>query len=364
VKFFSKSTKHHGAAFGGTVVAFALPFFASAHEVYVLTSSEIHTALATPSFDMLAVLRGDLLHFAFWGFITVLVIFAVFFISISRRLERWFDPLFLRARHLAAPVARITVGISFLAAAYYQASYGPELPLLPAYGAYTPLITGVLIVIGILIIFGIYARLTALIALLLFTYAVARNGMYMFTYTNYLGEILVLLILGSHHGASPRKQVRQRSGPLGQVLRPDLLARLAPYSFALLRFCFGVSLFYASLYAKILHNNLALDVASLPLGGHMGTIAMALGFEPHFLVLGAAIIEIVIALFFILGIEIRFTSLFLLFWLSLSLLYFGEVVWPHIILIGIPIAFILYGYDKYSLEGWLFKKKGGWEPVL
>ena len=324
------------------LASFFVPAIASAHEVYVLSKTEIANALITPPFDMLAVVRSDLGNFAFWGFIAVLVVFGVFFISISRTLEKRFDPVLTRGRKYAPLIARVTVGISFIAAAYYQASYGPELPLLPAFGMYTPLITAVLVVIGLLIIFGIYARVAALVALLLFTYAVYRNGMYMLTYTNYLGEILVLLILGSHE---------------------NLKNKLAPYSFLLLRVCFGISLFYASIYAKILHNNLALDVASMPLGGHMVTIAAALGFEPHFLVLGAAIIEIVVALFFILGLEIRFTSIFLLFWLSLSLWWFGEVVWPHIILIGIPIAFILYGYDQYSLEGRFFKK-GKREPVL
>jgi hypothetical protein len=129
------------------------------------------------------------------------------------------------------------------------------------------------------------------------------------------------------------------------------------------RVTFGTSLLYASLYAKILHNNLALQVASLPLAGHPFALAHYLGFEPHFLVLGAAIVEIVIALFFIFGIEIRWTSLFLLFWLTLSLLYFGEVVWPHLILIGIPLAFLCWGYDEYSLEGRYFKRDG-LEPIL
>jgi uncharacterized membrane protein YphA (DoxX/SURF4 family) len=134
-------------------------------------------------------------------------------------------------------------------------------------------------------------------------------------------------------------------------------------AFPILRVTFGIALIYASAYAKILHNNLALQVASLPLAGHPYSLAHYFGFEPQFLVLGAAIIELVIGLFFVLGIEIRFTSLFLLFWLSLSLWYFGETVWPHIILIGIPLAFILHGYDKYSVEGRLFKKRLR-EPVF
>ena len=240
----------------------------------------------------------------------------------------------------------ITVGLAFLAGAYYQATYGPELPIAATYGAFAPYLTALLIVMGTLIILGIWVRAAALCALALYTVSVYFHGIYMLTYINYLGEVLVLLILGTHTG----------------LAKGWLQKTFAPYAWALLRVCFGVSLLYASLYAKILHNNLALMVASLPLG-HTHPVAYYFHLEPHFLVLGAAIIEIVIAVFFILGIEIRFTSLFLEFWLSLSLIYFGEVVWPHLILIGIPIAFICYGYDKYSVEGYFFKKRR-LEPVL
>jgi uncharacterized membrane protein YphA (DoxX/SURF4 family) len=125
----------------------------------------------------------------------------------------------------------------------------------------------------------------------------------------------------------------------------------------ILRILFGTALIYASAYAKIIYNNLALFTVEKY---HLDHI---LGFEPHFLVLGAAIVEVLIGLFFILGIELRFTALFFLFWLTLSLIFFGEVVWPHLMLIGIPIAYICYGYDQYSLEGWLFRKKK-YAPVL
>jgi uncharacterized membrane protein YphA (DoxX/SURF4 family) len=333
------------------LAALFLPAVASAHEVYVLSSAQITEALGIAPFNMLAVVQQNLGEFLFWGFIAALTIFCVFFISLSRALERWLDPLFARLRKYAPAIARVTVGLSFIAAAYYQASYGPELPLTATFGVYSGIVTVILLTIGTMIIFGLYTRVAAAIALALFAIAVWYHGIYMLTYTNYLGEIIVLLILGAHHAIAPK------------VGESALAKALAPYSFFLLRVCFGISLLYASLYAKVLHNNLALMVAELPLAGHAQSIAQALGFEPHFLVLGAAIIEILIATFFILGIEIRFTSFFILFWLSMSLWWFGEVVWPHIILIGIPIAFICYGYDKYSLEGCLFKK-GAREPVL
>lgn len=308
----------------------------SAHEVYVLSPAEITQAIHMPPFDMLAVVEQNLHLFTFWAFISILVVFVVFFSSISRFLERKLDPFFTRIKKYAPAICRVTVGLSFLAAAYYQASYGPELPLAPAYGIYTPIATIILIVIGLLIIFNIWTKWAAAVALSMFAYAVYRNNWYMLTYTNYLGEIIVLL-LGI------------------EVL--DSAKKLSKYGFLIIRVCFGVSLIFASAYAKVIYNNLGLFTVEKY---HLDTI---LGFEPHFLVLGAAIIEILIGTFIILGIEIRFASAFFLFWLTLSLFFFGEVVWPHIILIGIPIALICYGYDKYSIEGYFFKKDGR-EPVL
>jgi uncharacterized membrane protein YphA (DoxX/SURF4 family) len=336
------------------------PFGASAHEVYVLTPTEIQSGIASPAYDMFATAEGNLGAFLGWGAIAVITVFLVFAVSIIRPLERALDPYLLKYRKYAPAVARVTIGISFLAAAYYQATYGPELPLTATFGAFAPYVTALLVILGFLITLGISTRTAAFAALSMFTFAIVKHGSYMFTYTNYFGEILLLLFLGGHHG-SVEGAIRWMEAP--KHLFNRISEALAPYSMLILRVSFGFSLFYASAYAKILHNNLALQVASLPLAGHPYSLAHYFGMEPHFLVLGAAIVEIVIALFFIFGIEIRFTSLFLLFWLSLSLWYFGEVVWPHVILIGIPIAFLLYGYDKYSLEAYLFKR-GDLEPVL
>ena len=340
--------------------AFLAPALASAHEVYVLTPAEIRYGLAAPPFNEAAFAWADFSQFAFWAFLAALVVFIVFFASIIRPLERRLGPSLAKLRPYAPAISRVTVGLGFLTAAYHQALFGPELPLAGTFAGYEGLVTGALVIIGFFIAFGAYARAAALAAILLFCIEVIAHGVYMLTYVNYLGELLLLLILGANTLAVHTRGNGARRAP--EWLR-RAEERLAPYGFLILRVAFGISLLYASFYAKILHNNLALQVASLPLAGHPESLAAVFGFEPHFLVLGAAIIEIVIALFFILGIEIRFTSLFLLFWLSLSLWYFGEAVWPHIILIGIPVAFIFYGYDRYSLEGRFFKRRGR-EPVL
>lgn len=335
--------------------ALTLPLVTSGHEVYVLPPEVVAQAISSPGFSFIEVITDHLSQFIFWGFISVLVVVGVFFISILRVLERVFDPILAKLPPYAPVISRVAIGLSFLAAAYYQALFGPELPLEETFGSLTPFITVVLWVVGFLITFGIYTRVAAFVVFILFAWEALVHGSYLFTYTNYVGELAVLAILGGHQLAVHH---RHHDSQNRFLWFRRLKERLQPYAFTILRVSFGISLLYASVYAKVIHNQLALEITN-----YYPEIVTFFGFEPHFLVLGAAIIEIILGLFFILGIEIRFTSLFILFWLSLSLWYFGEAVWPHIILIGIPIAFICYGYDRYSLEGFFFKR-GGREPVL
>lgn len=332
-----------------------LPLFAHAHEVYILPQDVIDEALSTPGFSLFDVLMNSFHQFLLWGVAGVCLVLFVFFISVSRTLERLIDPWLAKLPPYAPVVARIAVGLSFMVAAYSGAIFGPELPLEATYGAFTPYVVGVLAIVGLMMVIGFYSRIAALIGLVLFGIEITQQGVYMFTYANYAGELLVVMLLGAHQVAFHHRGHDEVRAPLWFL---HLKEKLIPYAFLILRVAFGTSLLYASLYAKVINNNLAFAVTT-----HYPALVAFFGFEPHFLVLGAAIVEIVIGLFFLLGIEIRFTALFLLFWLSLSLWYFGEAVWPHLILIGIPISFFCYGYDKYSLEGFFFKRDGR-EPVL
>src|SRR4051812_42171548 len=114
---------------GALFAAFFAPALASAHEVYVLSSEQIQEGLAAPAFNEIAVALGDFHRFVFWGFVAVLTVFIVFFASIARVFENAANPFFARLRRYSAPIARVTVGLAFIASGYYQASYGPELPL-------------------------------------------------------------------------------------------------------------------------------------------------------------------------------------------------------------------------------------------
>lgn len=335
--------------------ALAAPVFAQAHEVYVLPNDVFTQALALPAFSQWQTILQNLDQFVLWTGVAILIVCIIFFFSISHTLERVFDPLLAKLPPYAPLISRITIGLSFVSAAWFQALSGPELPLAATFGSASGFVAALLVIIGAMLIAGFYTRIAALAALVLFAVEVWVHGSYMLTYSNYVGGLVLLIILGAHTFAFHSRTDDNQRAPAWLL---SLKKRAMPYAFFIMRIAFGTSLLYAAVYAKVLHNNLALAVAySYPQIPHF------FGFEPHFLVLGAAIIEILIAVFFILGIEIRFTSLFLLFWLLFSLWYFGEAVWPHIILIGTPIAFIFYGYDRYSLEGRFFKR-GGREPVL
>jgi len=318
------------------VVALFAPIIASAHEVYVLTAEEIQKGISTPSFSEIEVAFNNADQFAFWTMVGIIVVLTVFFVSLWHWFEDHTASLFAKIRPYAPAVARITLSVSLLAAAYYGALFGPELPLPEAFGSWSVFVRGALVVIGLMLLFDFYTWIAAVGMLLLFGIEVYVYHSYMLTYANYVGDAVALILVS---WAALAKHFKQ-------------------YAMLVLRICFGSALIYSSFYAKILHNNLALQVAELPLAGHQYGVAHYLGFEPHFLVLGAAIIEFVIGIFFIIGMEIRWTSLFMLFWLALSVWYFGESVWPHFILIGIGIAFVCHGYDRYSAEWYLLKRFG------
>jgi len=275
-------------------------------------------------------------------------------ISISATLENRFDGYLVKLKKFAPFIARITIGLAFIACGYNSALFGPELPFDALFGSFAFLAQGAFVVLGAAMIFGIFTRITGLIGLVFFAYGIYMYGFYMVTYLNYLAEFIVLILIGGHKfHVSDEKPIWWK---IPQTL--DYLANhYGEFAFLILRVGFGVGLIYAAVYAKILHNQLALAVVN------NFNLVEVFGLTPEFIVFGAASVEILLGIFFILGIEVRFNAVVIIIFLTLSLLYFGESVWPHIILIGIPMAFFCYGYDKYSLEGYFFKK-GNREPIF
>lgn len=330
-----------------------LPALVSAHEVYVLDSATIARDVATVSPNPFEAFFTNQGRFFFWGFIVFVAVSTIFFMSIFRVFEEKTASVFSHLKRFAPLIERVTLGLSLIAFAYNSALFGPELPLAGIYGPAAPAVVLALYVTGFLILCGLFTRVSACAVACLALFSIPVHGWYMLTYTAYFVVTVVVGIMGGGAYSLDRLFKRKNNARFIEHLR----RRLEPYEMFVLRLGFGFSVIVAAFYAKFLHAALALDVIQ------QYRLTDYFRFEPLFIVLGALIIESLIGLFIVFGVEIRWTALFFLFWLTLSLFYFGENVWPHLALFGLNFMLFAHGYDRYSIEGRFFKKRR-LEPVL
>lgn len=335
-----------------SIAGICAPLIASAHEVYVLDPATVQRAMAVQSPNPFSAITGNEGTFFFWGFVTFVAFSTALAASIFRPFERRLDPLLYTLKKYALPVARITVGLCFIAFAYSGNLYGSELFLSQGFGSFAPALQCILAILGITATLGVATRLTGAGMLTIYAAAYWVFGSYILTYTDFLGAALLITILG---GGLYSIDSRLGKEPLHIIAR--LTSSLRPYAFPLARICFGWGVLFASVYAKYLHSELAYQVVV------QYDLTRFFPFDPLFVVLGALIIEFISGAMVLLGIAVRWTLIFLAFWLTLSLIYFQELIWPHGILFGLAIALFLHGYDRFSLQG-VFFKKSSYEPVL
>lgn len=321
---------------------------ALAHEMYVLDNEEINQALAAPIWDFATAVQENLGQFVAAGLVTLVVVVMVFFLSISKPIELFVDPLLFRIKRYAPTITQITLGLALLASGWNGAAFGIEMPFSEAFGSYAFLMQVIFILLGAAMLGGLYPRLAGVVAIVVFIPLLFTYGVYMLNYGIYFGEALTMALFG---GGYTLLTIRPWS------FERRILAHVYKYKFLLVRLSFGVSLLYAAVYAKYIHGALALETVA------KYHLTQGLPFEPTFFVLGALIIEVLLGLFFLVGFEIRFASIFFLIFLILSVGYFGEAVWPHIVLVGTALAMFTHGYDKYTLTALISKRKD-LEPVL
>lgn len=335
------------------LAALFLPSLASAHEVYILNSDAIRAALAADSPNPFAAYAGNEYQFFFWGLVSFVTMTTVLAATAFHLFERQAGPFFAYIKRFAHPVARLTVGVCLIGFALSGHIFGTELALTDLFATFSGVMQVLFLLAGAALIAGFYTRYIALLLIGVYAYAVFVFGSYVFTYTDHLGAYILLFSLGS--GAWSLDHAFG-AGSLSPHFA-KLARRLVPYAFPILRICFGFGIMFAAVYGKFIHSELGLQTV---LQYHLTDY---FHFEPLFIVLGALIIEFLAGAMIFLGIAIRWTGLFLIFWLTLSQLYFHETWWVHIILFGIGIAIFCHGYDRYSLEGRFFKRHGS-EPIL
>ncbi|HSX42918.1 MAG TPA: hypothetical protein VLF59_02430 [Candidatus Saccharimonadales bacterium] len=313
-----------------------------AHEVYVLDAHTIdrdehnhhvniwHALNSTHNwvlFSSFAVLIAALFAYALY------LRFQPVFQNIGKRIDK--------TTTIAPDVIRLAFGASLLFSASHDALFGPELPL---HGLFADkLIKVCLWVCGTGLIVGLWSRVWSWIVIAIWTLALLLKGPYLLTYSNYLGEAIAVILLPI-----------QKMSVDGQMIGKAKAAKLMKHawlSMPIARLLFALSLAYTAISVKFMDTSLTLDVVN-----HYH-LTRFFPFDPLFVVLGAALIEVTVALLYLSGILLRFTSVIFLVVMSLSLMFFKESVWPHYLLIALGIGLFLHKPDDWSVDAYLGKSK-------
>ena len=320
-------------------LAALLPSIAYAHEAYVLPKNffwqAIKGPLNTEAFSALTNKHDLLLTLTITGWVLLFILLNFLFrlTKIGSKAHKAIERL--------APIGPLFVRVAIAGAFFFGAKsgsfLGPELSISDLPLAH--IMQWAIYLISFMILFGIFTEAAAAIGLIVFTAGFTVFGAYLITYMNYLGELIVLLLFGT------------RKWSLDKLLFGKLQnwrRKWEPYETTIIRVFYGVALIYAGITVKLLHADLTLRVIS--------DFHWLFPSDPLLIVLGAGIAEAVIGLFIAIGFELRMTVLISLFFISLSLLYFKELVWPHILLYGISLNLILQP-EIFTLDHILFKRQ-------
>jgi uncharacterized membrane protein YphA (DoxX/SURF4 family) len=320
------------------------PLTASAHEAYVVPRAYFWQQIVRP-IDFKAITAWQNPHdvaITINVVIGILLLFtANYFFRRSRagqRLHAWAETF----SFLGPIFVRLAIASAFFFGAQSNVFLGPELPITAM-----PLATILrwsLYAASAMIAVGFLTELAAVIGLVIFTIGFFSFGAYLNTYLNYLGELIVLLTFGMRRWSFDAALF----GPL-----KTWRAHWEKYGTVIVRIFYGLALIYAAINVKFLHPDLTLAVVN---DWHLTQFHWLFPSDPLLVVLGAGLSETAIGLFIVLGFQMRLTVLISLFYITLSLLYFRELVWPHILLYGISLNLLIQP-ETFSLDKLLFTPK-------
>lgn len=317
-------------------------FTTFAHEVYVLDKETITRGQHDHAVNVWQALSNGhnlALFLLFAVLIGALFGLALFLKSklVFKQLGRKID----KATIFAPDIIRIAFGASLLFSASHAALYGPELPLHAFIGG--KFIQALLWISGTALIIGLWSRVWAILMALVWCYALLTKGAYLLTYANYLGEALAVLLL-------PLQRM-SLDFLITSKQRAAKMMTHASYSMPIARILFGFSLLYTSVSVKFMDSALSLDVVN------QYNLTRYFPFDPLFIVLGAALIEVAVALLYMAGLLQRFTTIIFLTFMTLSLIFFKESVWPHYLLIALGVGIFLHKPDVWAADRYLFVSK-------
>lgn len=323
----------------------------SAHEAYVLPYNTfwdgMKQSFSGHAFDALK--NPHDLHITLIIGCSVIVLLTAMFLfrrtGVGQKTELFLE----RFSFLGPHFVRVTIAIALFFSAASNTFLGPEL-----HGSLFPhphLLQITLFAISGMIAFGIFTEIAAFIGILIFMRSFFVFGPYVFTYLNYLGELIVLLLFGMRVFSFDKYLF----GPLRRF------RMFEKYETVIVRVLYGAALTYAAITVKLLHPELTMNVVNT---WHLTKFHWLFPADPLLVTLGAGVVEAIIGLFIIFGFEMRVTVLISLFYITLSLFYFRELVWPHLLLYGISFN-LLVQPEVFTLDHIFFshhrKKKAWWK---
>ncbi|MCI0619468.1 hypothetical protein L0Y40_00310 [Candidatus Wolfebacteria bacterium] len=323
-----------------SVSLYALPV--SAHEAYVLTTEQFQEGLGQTGIYAFDALKNPNNVYTF-TIVTVAILALLIANMIFREshLGMKMDRGLRRLSRIGPVVVRIVVALSFFFSAWSWSFMGPELALgdLP----FALVIRTLLFAISAMLLFGIGTEIAALAAVAIFSIAAVHYGWYIVTYFTYIGEIVVLVLFGS--------RMFSLDGFLfGATKRFPLLQK---YETTIVRIFYGMALSFSAIFIKFLHPMVTETVVR---NYDLTQFYWLFPQDPLLVVLGAALAELAIGIFIIVGFEVRLAAVVSMVYLTLSLLYFRELIWPHLILYGISLD-LLFSSEEFSVDNTLIKHK-------
>lgn len=321
-----------------------LPMIASAHEAYVVPKDYFWRQMSQPlSFKAFTTFKNIhnlavISQITMGVFVLILLNFLFRRTQVGAHLHKFLESF----SYLGPIFVRLAIATAFFFGVQSGDFLGPELlisrmPLaeIMRWGIY---------VSSFMILFGIFTEVAAFIGLIVFSVGFFSFGTYITTYLNYLGELVALFIFGMRKWSFD-----------GLIFGPLKKWRHAweRYGTTIVRIFYGTALIYAAINVKLLRTDLTLRVIN---DWNLTRFYWLFPSDPLLVVLGAGLAEAMIGLLIILGFEMRMTVIISLFYITLSLLFFRELVWPHILLYGISLNLIVQP-EIFTLDNLFFREK-------
>jgi uncharacterized membrane protein YphA (DoxX/SURF4 family) len=308
---------------------------ALAHIHYVLNSSEIAQIEAGQPPGHLA--QADFLSALFLAGLLVLV--AVQFLgAYEQQRGRFKGPISRLARFSSyVPlILRVLTGVFLVVSGYDSRLLAPDFRI-PA-GNLAPTIAAIQIVIGVLLILGLFVKVAAMFIVALLALAVGTYGLHVIDHLELLGISVVLITEGGVRYAVDGLLLANRK-VFSRIARR--LVQLKPFSMPALRITFGTSIIWLGLTEKLLAPELtkaAIVKYGLPVFPNVDLFIFLFG-----------AFEVILGIHYLLGIFLRTISLIYLGLLVFAFFFFGESI-SHFTLFAVVISILIRGSGPYTLR--------------